>query len=207
MITFALDGTGLYVTDPIHLDALLAWALVPFQTEMYNIGRSDIPEDIQLPIDRWHTGDAWGWKASALFPDGDTTESIQYWRKKFRQNRIELMQGSANLQMGIYREYNVPMSLLLCSKMSAYAVGDRGRVEQILRKNIKYLGKKRSYGKGKVIDVKVEIIDNDYSMIKDGCAMRWLPDEKGIRFVRTRPPYWNRIDRVNCCEVGDKYKI
>lgn len=86
------------------------------------------------------------------------------------------------------------------------AVGDRGRIEQILRKNIKYLGKKRSYGKGKVIDIKVEIIDNDYSMIKDGCANRWLPDKNGTRFVRIRPPYWNRIDRVNCCEVGDGYK-
>ena len=33
-------------------------------------------------------------------------------------------------------------------------------------------------------------------------AMRWLPDKNGARVVRTRPPYWNIVDAVPCCEVG-----
>lgn len=44
-------------------------------------------------------------------------------------------------------------------------------------------------------------------MIKDGKAMRWLPDKKGIRLVRCRPPYWNRIDRINCCEIGSNLRL
>ena len=36
---------------------------------------------------------------------------------------------------------------------------------------------------------------------------RWLPSLSGIRSVRIRPPYWNNIDRVMCCEVGEEYNI
>jgi CRISPR type IV-associated protein Csf3 len=91
--------------------------------------------------------------------------------------------------------------------MIAYAVGDRGRVNQILRKHIKFLGKKRAYGKGRIVGVETEIVDYDYSMFKDNFAMRFLPKEDGSRQCRVRPPYWNIWDRVNCCEIGDKSLI
>lgn len=204
-ITFHLDGTGVYYDpyEPIHLDALLAWALVPFQAASKNIARSDIPDEIELPLTRWKINNFWGWKASALFPGENCCESIQYWRKKFRQNRIELMTGSANLKQGIYREYNTPMCLVITDKMIAYAQGGKKRIKQILQKHIKYLGKKRSYGKGKIINIEVEEIENDYSIKKDGKAMRWLPKQDGSKLVRCRPPYWNRIDRINCCDIGE----
>lgn len=206
-ITFYLDGTGVYYDpgNPIHLDALLAWALIPFHVELDNIGRSDVPYDVPLPLEKWKINNQWGWKASVLFPGENCFESIQYWRKKFRQDKIQLMKGAANLQQGIYREYNTPMCLVITDKMIAYCRGDRYRVLSILKKHIKYLGKKRAYGKGKIVDIKAEKIDEDYSIVKDGKASRWLPIKKEGRLVRCRPPYWNRIDRVNCCEIGDKY--
>ena len=204
-ITFELDGTGVYYdpNEPIHLDALLAWALAPFHCKGEAPTRSEEPVDIPLPLDKWRIGNEWGWKASALFPDGETAESLQYWRKKFRQNRIELTSGSPNLQNGIYREYNQPLPLLLCHQMIAFAVGDRGRVHQILRKHVKYLGKKNAYGKGRIVSVNVEVIENDYSTIRDGKAMRWLPKEDGTRKIRMRPPYWNNVAKINSCEVGE----
>jgi len=204
-ITFNLDGTGVYYDpyEPIHLDALLAWALAPFHCKGEPPTRDSEPFDIPLPLDKWKIGEEWGWKASALFPEDVTAESIQFWRKKFRQNRIELTEGSPNLQNGIYREYNTPIPLLLCHKLVAYAVGDRGRVNQILRKHIKYIGKKRAYGKGRVISVETEIIGNDYSMYKDGVSTRFLPSENASRRCRIRPPYWSNWRKVNCCEIGD----
>jgi CRISPR type IV-associated protein Csf3 len=205
-ITFFLDGTGLIIdkNEPIHLDALLAWSLIPKFVKLDNIGRSDKPFDCPLPLEKWNIKNQWGWKASALFPGDYQIETIQYWRKKFRQNRIEKMKGSVNTQQGIYREYNTPMCLLLTEKMIAYAVGEKSKIKKAL-KEIKHLGKKRAYGKGKVISVKVEEIEEDWSIVKDGKAMRWLPKKNGIRLVRCRPPYWNRIERINCCEVGEKY--
>ena len=83
--------------------------------------------------------------------------------------------------------------------MTAWALGDRKRVEQILRKHVRTLGKKRAYGHGRVNGVSVEWCDDDYSMVRDGIAMRWLPDAEGLRFVRPRPPYWNIVGAVPCC--------
>jgi CRISPR type IV-associated protein Csf3 len=204
-ITFNLDGTGVYYHpyEPIHLDALMAWALMPFHRQKGSEApsRNEEPFDVPLPLSKWNIEGYWGWKASALFPEGMTAESLQYWRKKFRQNKIEITRGSPNLQNGVYREYNTPLPLLLCHKMVAYAVGDKKTVRQLLQRHVKYIGKKNAYGKGKVISVECEIVDYDWSMIKDGEPTRWLPDKNGTRDVRVRPPYWNNVDKVKCLEI------
>lgn len=210
-ITFNLDGTGVYYDpfEPVHLDALIAWALMPFHRPKGSEPptRDEKPVDIPLPLGRWSIGDQWGWSASALFPEGPEGVDLRYWRKKFRQNRIVLTKGSPNLMSGIYREYNTPMPLTLCLKMVGYAVGDRGRIEQILRKHVRFIGKKAAYGYGHIVSTNVEIIDQDYSLVKDGVAMRFLPKQDGIRLCRIRPPYWNNVDRVNCCEIGEEYRL
>jgi hypothetical protein len=202
-ITFFLNGEGLCYdpAEPLHIDALLAWLLIPYHTKLDNITKDDVPFDVSLPLEKWEMNEEWGWKASALFPGEGYFESIQYWRKKLRQNRVEKMEGSVNLKQGIYREYNTPMCLVITDKMYGYARGNGKKIKRILKK-IKYLGKKTAYGKGKVIDLKVEEIEVDYSITKDGKAMRYLPVKNGIRLCRCRPPYWNRIGRINCCDVG-----
>ncbi|MFH1641360.1 MAG: hypothetical protein ABIC04_00515, partial [Nanoarchaeota archaeon] len=78
------------------------------------------------------------------------------------------------------------------------------RVAQLLRR-IKFIGQKGAYGKGAVVDVNVEVIDQDYSLVKDGKAMRFLPVEKGRRYGRIRPPYWNATERTDTCYVGEGY--
>jgi len=205
-IAFTLDGTGLYYDprEPLHLDALLAWSLAPYHCGGGEApSRDEEPIDIPLPLESWHIGGAWGWKASALFPDGDQAESLQFWRKKFRQSRAELSSGTPNLQNGTYREWNMPLPLLLVPRMIAWAVGDRKRVDQILRRHVKYLGKKRAYGKGRVTGICVEWCEEDHALSLAGRATRWLPAPNGTRLVRPRPPYWNNLDRVKCCEIGD----
>jgi CRISPR type IV-associated protein Csf3 len=229
-ITFHLDGSGVYLdpSEPIMLDGLLAWALAPFHCKGDPPARDEPPDDIPLPLGRWEIGGVWGWHASTLFPDGENYETLQYWRKRFRQSRAELVSKiersaaahqkvaraiaedegdetnvTVNIASGSYRDYNMPMPLVLTSKMTAWALGDRKRVEQILRKHIRNLGKKRAYGKGRISSVVVEHCEQDFSLTDDGLAMRWLPQEGGLRIVRPRPPYWNIVGAVACCEIGD----
>lgn len=204
-ITFHLDGAGIYYdpAEPIHLDALLAWALAPFQSEREGLERGDTPDDIQLPLLRSSVHGHKIWHASALFPVEQGGETLRFWRKKFRQGCIELTSGSPNLTSGIYREYNMPVPLLLVPRMIAYASGSRRRTLQVLRRHVKSLGKKRAYGFGKVVSVECEEIPDDLSLISEGVAMRWLPDPRGIRQVRPAPPYWNNVGKTACCEVGD----
>ena len=208
-ITFHLDGTGIYYdpAEPIHLDSLLAWALVPFQSEREGLERGDTPDDIQLPLLRSSIHGYRVWHASALFPVLQGGETLRFWRKKFRQNCIELTSGSPNLTSGIYREYNMPVPLLLVPRMIAYASGNCKSTKQILRRHVKSLGKKRAYGYGKIVSIESEEIPEDLSLIAEGVAMRWLPSPGGSRQVRPSPPYWNNCGKVTCCEVGDMVEL
>jgi hypothetical protein len=204
-VVFHLDGTGVYYDplEPIMLDALLAAAVCRWHVHGEPPARDEEPFDVPLPLARWEIGGVWGWRASALFPDGPTVESLQFWRKRFRQSRVEMTEGSPNLTNGTWRDWNMPLPLLLCPRVIGYAVGEVGRVRRELRRSIKYLGKKRAHGRGAVLSIEVEETGEDLSLERDGGAMRWLPAANGMRLVRPRPPYWNTVGRVPCCEIGE----
>lgn len=203
-VTFHLDGAGVYYdpTEPLTLDGLLAWCCSRHHVHGEPPARDEAPADIPLPLQKWEKGDAWGWHASALFPEGATAETIVRWRKRFRQNRVERTTGSPNLTNGTYRDWDMPVPLLLTRTMVAYAVGEVREVKRELRRNVRYLGKKRAHGHGAVVSIDVEPVDEDYSLYKDGILMRWMPSAVAHRLVRPRPPYWSSVGRVMCAEIG-----
>jgi len=202
-ITFGLDGTGVYYdpAEPITIDGLLSAACCRWHVHGEPPSRDEEPFDVPLPLARWEQGGTWGWRASALFPDGATAESLQYWRKRFRQTRVELTEGSPNLTNGTYRDWNMPIPLLLAPRMVGWAFGEAKRVRHELSRSIRYLGKKRAHGRGAVISVTVEESERDYSIEKDGKSVRWMPNPTGTRLVRPRPPYWSTCGRVLCAEI------
>jgi CRISPR type IV-associated protein Csf3 len=203
-VTFHLDGTGIYYdpNEPIHLDALLVWALAPMQFHNRCLSRSDKPDDISIPLMRSKINGYNIWHASALFPGDKGIETLRFWRKKLRQDRLHLTNGNPNIKSGVYREYNIPVPLLLVKNMVAYASGSRKKVKKILKRHIKSLGKKRAYGYGRILNIECEEIPHDWSITADGITMRWIPCKNGVRQVRPSPPYWNNFGRVSCCEVG-----
>lgn len=205
-ITFHLDGTGVYYDpyEPIMLDGLLAAAVCRWHVHGEPPARDEAPDEIPLPLARWNIGEHWGWRASALFPEGDISESMQHWRKRFRQNHVELTVGSPNLSQGVYRDWNMPFTLQLAAKMIAYAVGDIRVVKHELKRCIKYLGKKRAHGRGAVTHIDAEEVREDFSISMDGRLMRWMPSETGSKLVRPRPPYWSTVGRTLCNEIGQK---
>lgn len=207
-ITFELESNVFFnPSEPIMLDALLAWCLMPYKrTSAEPPRRDEQPEDITLPLARWELGGTWGWHASALLPEGEVLEHLVYWRKRVREDRLTLAAGSVNPQNGPYRGYNVPMPVVAHCSLVGYLVGDRRRVRREL-KRVKYLGKKRSMGIGRVSSLSVDVCEEDRSLVFEGMAMRWLPMDGGRRDVRPRPPYWNSCGRVACCEVGDGYVL
>lgn len=209
-IVFELDGSGIIWDEnsPIMLDSLVAYALRPFKTKQRHLTRDDAPDDFNLPFAMWKHGNSRGWCASALFLDGEIDKTIEYWRKRFRLSFAPgLIEGSPNLSNGKYRDYNVPMQKILCNNLVAYGYGNRKSIQRELRRSLKYLGKKKAYGFGRIEHIDSEYIDKDASLVRDGKAMRWLPDLNGLRMVRTFPPYWHPHNVVNCCEIGDEYDI
>lgn len=202
-VAFHLDGSGIYYDplEPIHLDALLAWVLAPFHCKRHDLTRDDSPEHVPLPLLQSRVDGIEVWHASALFPEGPQGEGLHYWRCRFRQGRADLTRGSPNLTNGPYRDWNMPVPLTLCTRMVAYASGNRKECKSILR-HVRHLGKKRAHGHGRILDIQLDETPEDCSLVKDGRAMRFLPDPRGTRLCRVRPPYWNSVDRVRCCEVG-----
>jgi len=209
-VKIQLDGRGVYYdpNEPIMLDSLLVHFMAIIQGKSRPLQRDETPDDIQIPLMQETIQGRTLWKASAFFPVGEQFESLQFWRKKFNLDSIEFTDGSPNLTNGVYREYNMPFPLLVCRELVAYASGNRHNVERILRKNLKHLGKKRSQGKGGVVKITTCGIKEDWSWIKDGCATRFLPvDDHYARKVRLKPPYWNIVDAVHCCEIGEEYQL
>lgn len=207
-VIIELDGKGVYINplNPIHIDGLLVWALAAKQGKTEALSKNDIPDFIKIPLMMETINNSKVWKSSALFPENEGIESIQYYRKKFDTSRMEVTKGTANLIMGKYKEYNMPIPLLLINKLIGYCDGNRYEVGRILKKNIRYIGKYRSQGYGKIINIITEKTDNDYSLVKEGKAMRNYPHPKGVKICRSLPPYWNMHEAVKCLEVGDKIK-
>lgn len=206
-VVFATDGTGVFYDprEPLMLDGLIAWCLAPMHCDTsHPPSRDEPPVDIPLPLGRWQVGGQWGWHASALFPEDDA-ESVTWCRKRFRVNRAELAKGNPNLSGSVYHDRNIPLAMNLSRAWVAWALGDRRRVEKVLQRNIRYLGRKRAAGHGRVISIRVEHCEEDLSVVRNGVAQRYLPLDGGLRVVRPRPPYWNRVGAIPCCDIGDTH--
>lgn len=206
-VIFTLDGQGIVYSmyEPLHLDALVMLEMASIHAP-HGLSRDEQPLDnIPMPIPSVMINGERVYCASALLPyeDGECINKIEHIRKRLRESRIELTCGSPNLTNGAYRNYDIPISIVLLRHLVGYCRGDRRSILRILRK-IKYLGAKRRSGYGKVVDVAVERVDYDWSLERDGYAMRFLPHPNGQRLIRPRPPYWHPFGRVPCVGVGER---
>lgn len=212
-ITFTLDGTGVYYDpfEPPMLDAIFCATLARRQHHGEPPARDERPFEYELPLKKWRARGTWGWHASALFPDPDCEETLVHWRKRLRQNRIEITQGSPNLTNGIYRDWNMPLPLLLTRHLTGWClaaahdgIGIAASIKHELTRSARWLGKKRAHGRGNVIHINVEHCEEDCSISRDGKFVRYMPQENGPRLVRPRPPYWNNWNRTPCAEIGER---
>lgn len=207
-ITFEMDGQGVMFSpsEPPHLDSLLAWTLARLKGMPMTDGAKDMPiQEMSLPLASICCDGVRIWCASAILPEGETSEEIIHWRKHFRIDRAEIMDGTPNTTNGKYKDWNYPCVLTLCNRMVAYCVAYERRNILHLLKKVTHIGKKAAHGHGKVCGLKVEEVDYDWSLVRDGVAMRYLPDHKnGWKLVRPRPPYWNTNDRTLCIVPGDR---
>jgi len=211
-IIFKLDvgaGTCFDMYCQPHLDSIIAWTLAPLQGGGAYLGRNERPIEFRLPLASRKIRGHNVWCASALFVMGGgegIIEDFRSFRKKTETKGIEYAKGNINLKSGTFRDWNFKIQILHITHLVAYAYGNASRIRQLL-KRVPGIGLKRHRGFGRIEGVEVNKTNNAWCFIRDGKAMRWLPDENGLRMVRTQPPYWNNIDKVRCCEVGDPYKL
>ncbi len=125
-------------------------------------------------------------------------------------HKIDTAMKKLQIDRGHYRAYMMRMPYLPARKITFYINGD---VREILRL-IQYLpglGKKVGYGYGMIKSVSVEETPEDFSLIKDGVAMRplpcWFCDGEEKMMLAWKPPYWDKRNVTACVPPGAKVKF
>lgn len=204
-ILFELDGAGVeYVPyEPIHLDGLLSWCLVEKRPD-YTHDRDIAPTDLDLPLKKWESPEGWCWKASSLMPEGWNMETVRYVRRHYDVNLATLSAGKPNTIGLRYKDRNDPHTFQLVNQLAAYIDTDEPDLIPRELSKLKYLGRGPARGNGRIQKIRVEPTDEDFSVIKNGIASRYVPHPDGWKFVRCRPEYWRTMGRVHCFAPGDE---
>lgn len=142
--------------------------------------------------------------ASVSFFDTDTKFATTIY-KRFCTEYLDLLQTKKRKirkGSGFFRDYMMRMVYIPAKTVFFYVNGNRAEIERLLR-HVVSLGKKSAYGFGRVNSVQIEKLEEDYSLVKDGLAMRPLPvrmltDVKTQILLAYKPPYWDKRN-VNLC--------
>lgn len=209
-ITATLES-GICTNDAaIPLDGILMAAAL--QSEYGPDWQSVLPDpNIELvypqvmPLEKREHQSEW-YYACSFARHTPLAETVQYWHKRTRLQYLEMAsfgkKGKLDLGSGPYRNYRMPLQTIVTPEVTWYAFGDLDTVAVSLSQ-IDFIGKKRAYGNGGVIEWKVETIGEDYSEQKDGKRTRAVPLGKDasesdilkygqVAFRSFRPPYWHR---------------
>ncbi|MBW2084456.1 MAG: hypothetical protein JRI54_00270 [Deltaproteobacteria bacterium] len=177
----------------LPLDSILAevWIRLNHPEAMIASQSSIMPENLivpDLPLEKRGEDDDWYWACS--FACGKPQrEEIVHWHKRLdfddAQKYIDFgkKRGKVNVKSGQYKNYRMPLVTYLMPKLEWYAVGEKNKIE-ILLKYVTHIGKKRSQGFGRVVRWTVGEWPEDLSYL------RAIPDENGDVEMGIRSPYW-----------------
>jgi hypothetical protein len=136
--------------DRTHLDSILSAAALTAHPVESDFGGAQCV--IPLPLDLAWVSDSGQplWACSPLEPVGETTESHEYWHKRYPGHRAELgSKMNAVTTAGRWKEYRVPMRVSHVDRLQALCFGDRAEIERLLG-FVTHIGKKGSMGYGRV---------------------------------------------------------
>lgn len=197
--------TPMVFIDNPNLDAVLLYEYCrqndpKFYTRNINAGDDfEYPED--FPLKKIEFGNTWFYACSnALYKIDKTKRS--YWNRRADDRMLEKRLDSnkkIRTGSGSMKNYRIPMNTNLVKTFTWYCVGDKKQIKDLLS-NIKYLGKKRSQGKGQIKNWLVSEIENDCSIFENGKLIKTVPIEYlGDNIVNEnvmynncsfKPPYW-----------------
>lgn len=197
-ITARLGSSELVIYDPLHLDAMLSWAVLHEATEGLGIVDEGKVYYIPLPVMRLWTS-ACGlplWASSDFFPVGTEHRSTTVMHKRHR--------WPFKTRTGKYMDTRIPKPTAVTSSgcWMARCYGNRDEIERLLKTYIHSMGKHRHDGFGHVKEWAVETVDfaSLDALICDGQLIRPFPElalehfdfepEGSSSLVGWTQPYW-----------------
>jgi hypothetical protein len=129
--------------------------------------------------------------------------------KRIDEATLHLLESDVkriNVGSGIFRAYMMTLPLLPASKVSFYVNGNLNGILELCQ-HLVGLGKEVNVGFGDIHSVSVEDTSEDYSLVKDGVAMRPLPTQLGYRgsvlmWLPWQAPYWDKQNVTACIAPG-----
>ena len=133
--------------------------------------------------------------------------------KRFAEQQSHTIQTrtkAIDIARGHFKAYAMRLPYIPARTATFYV---RGNLKEVLRllSYLPGLGKKVAYGYGMIKAVAVEETEADFSLVKDGVAMRPLPcslgfdsDEKMV--LAYKSPYWDKRNVTACVPPGARIK-
>jgi len=124
----------------------------------------------------------------------------KFFERKFDYNRAR--RRKIDRRRGFFRDWRINLISIPCRHIYFYANGIYEEIDSLLS-GLPYLGKKGSIGFGFIKKYWIEEIDFDYSVVKNGVAMRPIPIDmleytSDIVYMAYRPPYWSKENIDKC---------
>jgi hypothetical protein len=168
----------------------------------------DVSECLKdAPIKR--SGDLWH-ASVAQFPP-EAVLGLTKFYKRFDERNCHIVETKVKkiqIDRGHFRAYMMNITHVTTRTVSFYV---NGCLDEVLRlvSFLPGLGKKVVDGCGQFKSVSVDELSEDFSLVKDGVAMRPLPVSLGFRgevLMRTawRAPYWDKQNIDVCVVPGSK---
>lgn len=209
-ITFNLLRPMVQPENPIHLDALIAYAVVQ-EHLLQGTFKSFADSQAALPLAREVRGDLWCWKASALIPSVRIATDQRFLSRKFSSELYSELYAEGLISfkgknnppsagpIDTARNHNKAANFLypvdLVPFLVGFCVGDQEEITRLLNNHVHEIGKRRRLSHGEVGGITV---DHD-PMALNLWNQRSLPwPEAG--YIATagsvHPPYWDQTTRV-----------
>ena len=169
--------------DPVHLDGLLARAVVERATEGRLLADSEDGYWIPLPLDMlWQSGEGYPlWASTVLYSTTDTIDDI-YVRHKRNSGGEFHDKKKLVTRAGPWMERRIPTPTLVCDTLEALCIGNAECVKSLLV-GFTHIGKLRL---ARVNTITVEPIDA-FSLWRNGRLMRPMPIASGVIALTERP--------------------
>ncbi|MGF6440145.1 type IV CRISPR-associated protein Csf3 [Paraburkholderia youngii] len=216
-LTWKLGSPIVASAHPLHLDSLVAYALV--EETLCNLTESGKGKDDKrlirelaeqpLPLGREEREGAWCWQASALLSvSDDIVHSTGFWTRKTdvydHAERIEAGQIKGrykfplkpyelklDMERGLFKQQLKYFPIRQVSEVQAYCIGDADRLLELLEpgRHISHLGAKTRMGYGKVVSFEIEP-DTDAQRNWSRRVLPWEHEGAVQMELAVRPPYW-----------------
>lgn len=177
-ITVQLNS-GIAVTDKWspNLDALLYFLCLDERGLANPNANAKKYIKADIPLDKVVINDKVLYKVSSPIYQVKNEEIIRY-RKRWDNQDKHLNWGKKKAKVdtsqGQFKNWDLPLKIIETNRIDWYCVGDKLEIDRLLN-NCSHLGKKRSQGKGQILNWKITTINKDRSFYWQGKIMRPIP--------------------------------